>query len=200
MEIILASKSPRRRALLEALGVPVRVVPSNAEEHFDGSPEAMVIDNAELKRDGVADRSDGDACVLAADTLVFLEGEALGKPESLDEARAMLRRLSGNTHEVITGVAAINLKTGEKAAGAETTRVTFRELSEREIDYFVETVKPLDRAGAYTSEGPGSLLIARYDGCFQNVLGLPIARTHALLQSIGMDLLSLAKPESARFL
>lgn len=196
--IILASRSPRRRALLESLGIEIDVIPSGADEHFDGAPEAMVVSNACIKRDDIREQLDADAVVIAADTLVFLGGEPLGKPSDLDEARAMLRRLTGQTHEVITGVAVAK---GEVvAAGAETTRVTFRELSDAQIDRFVETVKPTDRAGAYTVDGPGTLLVARYDGCYQNVLGLPMIRLEALLGECGVDLFGLVDPGRAVFL
>jgi septum formation protein len=199
--IVLASASPRRRALLTALGLEVEVAPSTAEEHFDGTPEGMVVSNACLKRDEVAARLEGaPALVIAADTLVFLDGEPLGKPADLDEARAMLRRLSGRTHAVITGVAIFDAATGRTAEGHETTGVTFRDLSEDAIDHFVHAVNPVDRAGAYTVDGPGTLIVARYEGCYQNVLGLPMVRLDALLQSLGHDLLALADPTRAQFL
>ena len=196
--IVLASRSPRRRALIENLGIEIDVIPSGAEEHFEGSPEAMVVSNACLKRDDVRGKVDDDCIVIAADTLVFLDGEPLGKPNDLDEARAMLHRLSGKTHEVITGVA---ISHGELTAeGAETTHVTFRELSGDAIDIFVETVKPLDRAGAYTVDGPGTLLVARYDGCYQNVLGLPMIRLETVLGECGVELFGLIDPDRATFL
>ena len=199
--IVLASASPRRYALLTALGLEIEVMPSAVEEHFNGTPEAMVLSNACLKRDDTAARLDGPpAVVIAADTLVFLEDEPLGKPADLDEARAMLRKLSGRTHEVITGVAVTDMASGERTEGSETTGVTFRDLTDEAIGHFVHTVNPIDRAGAYTVDGPGSLLVARYEGCYQNVLGLPMVRLDALMQSLGHDLLSLADHTRARFL
>jgi len=170
--VVLASASPRRRALLESLGLDLAVAPSDVEEHFEGGPEEMVVSN----------------------------GRALGKPANLDEAREMIARLSGATHQVITGVAVCDTESGAGADGAEATDVTFRELTEDEIDAFVETVQPLDRAGAYTVDGPGSLLVARYEGCYQNVLGLPMVRLDTLLRDIGFRLFEHLDRERATFL
>ncbi len=198
--IVLASASPRRRALLSALGIPIEVIVSGAEETFEGEPEAMVIANARAKRDDVVAPLDTPAVVIAADTLVFLADHVLGKPADAAEARAMIRRLSGNTHEVITGLAVADTGSGKCAEGAETTRVTFRDLSDEEIAAFVDAVNPVDRAGAYTVDGPGSLLVARYDGCYQNVLGLPIVRLDLLLREIGHSLFDFIDAENAIFL
>ena len=112
----------------------------------------------------------------------------------------MLRQLSGNTHQVITGLALLDMTTGKKVMGAETTDVTFRKLSDAEIQRFVDIVNPVDRAGAYTVDGPGSLLVARYDGCFQNVLGLPIVKLDKLLRQLDVHLFTRMQPEKASFL
>ena len=199
--IVLASASPRRRALLEALGLNVEVVVSDAPEVDAGAvPAAIVEANACAKRDAVALRLNRPALIIAADTLVFLEERVLSKPADKAEARAMLRRLSGNTHQVVSGVAVIDTATGRGAVGSETTDVTFRTLTDDEIGRFVEAVNPVDRAGAYTVDGPGSLIVARYDGCYQNVLGLPVVRLDKLLRGIGHSLFDLMNPEQARFL
>lgn len=199
--IVLASASPRRRALLSALGVPIEVIPSGAEEVDAGAvPAAIVEANARTKRDDVARGLDAPAVVIAADTLVFLDEQVLSKPADAAEARAMLRRLSGNTHQVVTGIAVSDTATGRSAEGAESTDVTFRQLSDVEIARFVEIVNPVDRAGAYTVDGPGSLLVARYDGCYQNVLGLPMVKLDKLLRQIGVNLFALMDPRRAVFL
>ncbi len=201
VRVVLASASPRRRALLEALGLAVDVVVSDAPEVDSGTvPAAIVEANARAKRDAVTARLDRPALVIAADTLVFLEEHVLSKPADKAEARTMLRRLSGNTHQVVSGVAVTDTATGREAIGSETTDVTFRTLTDAEIDAFVEAVNPVDRAGAYTVDGPGSLIVARYDGCYQNVLGLPIVRLDKLLRGIGHSLFDLMNPEQARFL
>jgi len=200
-KIILASASPRRRALLEALGIDFEVCIADIEECDTGNlPAGIVEANAEHKCRAVGETVQGDALIIAADTLVFLDEAVLSKPASLDDAREMLRRLSGNTHQVITGMAIMDKGSGCMATGSESTDVTFRPLSENEINRFVDTVRPLDRAGAYTVDGPGSLLVSRYDGCYQNVLGLPIVRLDKLLRTLGYSLFELMHPEKARFL
>ncbi len=198
--IVLASASPRRQALLTALGIDVEVRTGNTQEILDGTPVDVVLTNARNKRDEAVARLDRPALVIAADTIVVLGEWIMGKPAELGEARAMLRALSGNTHEVLTGVAVHDTKSGKSAEGYETTRVTFRSLSESEISAFVEAVNPIDRAGAYTVDGPGSLLVARYEGCYQNVLGLPIVRLDDMLRGIGDGLFIRMHGAKARFL
>ena len=198
--IILASASPRRRALLNALGIDVEVRVSNAAETLEGTPREVVLSNAIDKRDAIAAQVSESAVVVAADTIVVLGDSIIGKPRDLDEARATLARLSGMTHEVVTGLAVVNTLTGRHAEDVETTSVTFRDLSSNDIDRFVEAVRPLDRAGAYTVDGPGSLLVVRYDGCYQNVLGLPIVLLDKLLQRLDDGLFQRLRPEAARFL
>lgn len=200
MEIVLASASPRRRALLEALGLTITVKAADVDESLDGDPVELAIRNARAKRDAVAVSVPDDALVIAADTVVVLDDHVLGKPADLEEARAMLRRLSGNTHKVVTAVAVVHLDDGRAAEAAEITEVTFRALSEEDIEAFVHAVKPLDRAGAYTVDGPGALLVASYKGCYQNVLGLPVVRLDELCRSIGVSLTRLADASAARFL
>jgi septum formation protein len=201
IRIVLASASPRRRALLAALGIPFEVITSDAPEVDSGTVPASIVEaNARAKRDEVASRLEGDAVIIGADTLVFLDEHVLSKPKDPEEARAMLHRLSGNTHQVLTGLAILNTATGQCAEGAETTDVTFRVLSEAEIARFVDIVNPLDRAGAYTVDGPGSLLVARYDGCYQNVLGFPIVKLDKLLRQVGVNLFEHMDARRAVFL
>lgn len=198
--IVLASASPRRRALLEALGIDLEVVTSGAAEVLDGDPREVVLFNAIAKRDEVAGRALKSAVIVGADTIVVIDDTILGKPDNHDAARAMLSMLSGKTHSVLTGVAIVDTESGRIAEGVEETRVTFRELNAKEIDRFVDTVNPLDRAGAYTVDGPGTLLVARYDGCYQNVLGLPMVRLDTLFRQIGDGLFDRIRAEHARFL
>jgi len=198
--IVLASASPRRKALLRALGLTFDVIVSDAEEITDGPPEEAVVTNARAKRNDVAARLDSPALVIAADTLVVIDGEALGKPADLDEARAMIRRLSGRTHQVLTGIAIRDMAAGCDAEGTESTDVTFRHLPEDSIRRFVDAVKPTDRAGAYTVDGPGSLLVERYSGCYQNVLGLPMVRLDILFGQLGYNLFEMMHPPRAVFL
>lgn len=198
--IVLASGSARRRALLEQLGIDVEVRVSDVPETGSGSPEETVLTNAQLKCEAVSADAASDEVVIAADTIVVLEGEILQKPESLNEARSMLERLSGNTHQVLTAVAVFNAASGRTVDAVESTDVTFRVLAAHEIARFIEIVKPLDRAGAYTVDGPGSLLVSGYSGCYYNVLGLPLVRLHALLLELGLDLFAELDGAKSRFL
>jgi septum formation protein len=198
--LVMASASPRRRGLLEACGVAVRVVPSNVDEVTSGLPDRVALTNARRKRDAVAQLFDEPAIVVAADTIVVCDETVLGKPADLEEAREMLRVLSGRTHSVMTALSIGDTEYGRTIDGIEETSVTFRELRESEIDAFVETVRPLDRAGAYTVDGPGALLVAAYDGCYTNVLGLPIPRLDAMLRELGDGLYARIVPDAARFL
>ena len=199
--LVLASGSPRRQSLLSALGVGFRVITSGAHEPNTGdSPAEIVIQNAVIKRDDVAAHLSEHAIVIAADTLVFYEEHVLPKPVDLNDARRMLRLLSGKTHQVLPGLALIDTATGKTAEASETTDVTFRALSDDEIDHFVHIVEPLDRAGAYTVDGPGSLIVAGYRGCYQNVLGLPMVRLYGLMGELGVDLFAAMDKEGARFL
>jgi septum formation protein len=160
----------------------------------------VALENALRKCNDAAAREAGPAIVIAADTIVVVDEDVLGKPKSLDEARVMLRRLSGRTHEVMTAVAIRDVGSQRKTKGIEVTHVTFRRLSEAEIDIFVNAVKPLDRAGAYTIDGPGSLLVERYNGCYTNVLGLPMICLDNLLRELGDGLFVRVNPARARFL
>jgi len=199
--LILASGSPRRQSLLGSLGVDFRIVTSNAHEPNTGdSPAEIVIQNAIIKRDDVAATIAEPAIIIAADTLVFYEEHVLPKPVDLSDARRMLRLLSGKSHQVLTGLALIDTETGQTVEGSETTDVTFRDLSDDEIDHFVHIVEPLDRAGSYTVDGPGTLIVASYRGCYQNVLGLPMVRLYGLMGELGVDLFAAMDKEGARFL
>jgi septum formation protein len=199
--IILASGSPRRKSLLASLGVQFTVQTSDAHEPNTGeTPAAIVEGNAVIKRDDVAANVTEASIVIAADTLVFYEEHVLPKPKDLDGAHRMLRLLSGNTHQVVTGIAACHTGTGQSAVASESTDVTFKTLTDGEIERFIDIVRPLDRAGAYTVDGPGSLIVAGYRGCYQNVLGFPMVRLDALLRDFDIRLFDLMDKERAVFL
>jgi septum formation protein len=185
--------------LIEALGATVEVRVSRASELTSGDPAFVALENARRKRDDIAPTAP-NAIVIAADTIVVIDGMILGKPADLEEACAMIRRLSGRTHEVMSGVAVVDASSRRSADAVETTRVTFRALTEGEIERFVDAVRPLDRAGAYTVDGPGSLLVERYEGCYNNVLGLPLVCLDTLLRKLGDGLYSRIDRARARFL
>ena len=130
----------------------------------------------------------GDGIVLGADTIVVIDGEALGKPAGPDEARAMLRRLANREHQVITGVAVVDARSGRADATAVVTRVRMAGYGEADIDAYVETGEPLDKAGAYGIQGWGGALVAGYEGSFSNVVGLPLEETARLLAAFGVPL------------
>ena len=176
MPLVLASGSPRRRDLLARAGLEFEVVVSPAEEIHDPSLPAdrLCEGNATLKAAAVA-RSHPHATVIGADTLVFIDADALGKPADLEEARAMLRRLSGRTHTVCTGVCVIRPGGGIRAFH-EMSEVEFRVLDDAAIDAYFRLVDPLDKAGAYGIQVHGERIVAEIRGSFENVMGLPVAR------------------------
>ncbi len=199
-QIVLASASPRRKALLEALGLEFEVITSYVDEDLEGLPDEVVTANARAKCRAVSGQLTSPALTIGADTIVVLDGHILGKPAGLDEARAMLARLSGRTHQVFTGLTVIDSAANRTVEAVEVTDVTFRTVTSDEIDRFVEAVQPTDRAGAYTVDGPGSLLVESYRGCYQNVLGLPIVRLDLLLRELGYSLFTLMDGDRSVFL
>lgn len=171
--MILASGSPQRRAILEALGVEFEVVVTDVVEADEGPPAAVARENA--MRKALAARGDEDrGPVLGVDTLVATGLEIWGKPPNEDAARETLRRLSGRTHDVISGFAVTGSR-GEVTAGEELTRVTFRELDEPTIDWYVAAGEWDGRAGGYAIQGRGGALVQRIEGDYLNVVGLPVA-------------------------
>ncbi len=183
MRVILASGSPRRRELLAAAGVAFEVMISPAEEIHDASiPLAELCErNAELKAEAVAAGQPG-AAVIGADTLVWIEGEPLGKPRDLAEAREMLRKLGGRPHTVCTGVCVI-FPDGRSECFHELTEVRFRPLDEAMITAYFEKTDPLDKAGAYGIQDSGEMIVEGIDGAFDNGMGLPVARVLRALSS-----------------
>jgi septum formation protein len=179
---VLASASPRRADLLAQIGIPFEVIPSDVREDLTLplEPERHVLVLARLKAEDVARKRPG-SLVLGADTIVVREGTILGKPVDAADACRMLRLLSGRWHEVMTGVALRQEKGGKKREAVEVTRVKFRDLGEEEIREYVATGEPLDKAGAYGIQGKGAVLVERIEGCYFNVVGLPLARLTALL-------------------
>jgi septum formation protein len=173
--LILASASPRRRDLLEAAGFEVIVSPADVEELTVGlTPRALVIANAEMKARKLAATTLGDV-VLGADTVVVLDGEILGKPRDLEHASEMLRRLSGRTHEVLTGVCMLRGGKVGRCSFVESTRVSFRPFDEALITEYLREINPLDKAGSYAAQEDRGRLIERIEGSLDNVVGLPVA-------------------------
>lgn len=190
-DLILASASPRRRAILEELGIAFRVVPAGIEERRqdDETPESYTSRLARQKAQHIAAsirHQKPPAYVLGADTIVVVSGEVLEKPEDEAHARAMLQRLSGATHEVITSVALQHSEQPELRGVTLVTRVRFRLLSEDAIQAYVATGEGLDKAGGYAIQGLGTGLVSEIDGSYSNVVGLPAAQTLELLSDAGV--------------
>ena len=189
-DIVLASASPRRSELMHMLGFPdVIIHPAEGEEHppSGASPEETVKALSRAKAEEVAALVDPDALVIAADTIVWLDGEILGKPHSREQAFSMLRRLSGRDHEVYTGVTVLD-KEGELCE-AERSVVHFRKLSDEEIRRYIATGEPMDKAGAYGAQGKGALFVRAIEGDFFNVMGLPVCRLGQMLAKKGVPIL-----------
>lgn len=184
--LILASASPRRAELLKVLVDDFRILPAQVEEvaHEHLSPLEICQLNAHRKARVVA-KKNPDAMVMGADTLVFLGDEILGKPRSLADARRMLGRLQGRTHQVVTGVCLMHLREHRERIFAVSTDVLFHPMSGRQIRLYLGQVNPLDKAGAYAIQERGEMIIAEISGSFSNVVGLPLERTRAELDIWG---------------
>jgi septum formation protein len=183
--LVLASRSPQRRAILESLGVPFEVRPVDVVEENDGVPVAVAGENA--LRKAVAGRAARDEVVLGVDTLVTVDLEIWGKPPTEAVARETLRRLAGRTHEVISGVALVG-EGGAVRAATTTTRVTFRPMDDPTLDWYLDSGEWRERAGGYAIQGRGGALVERIEGDYLNVVGLPVGT----LLDLWPDLLALA--------
>jgi nucleoside triphosphate pyrophosphatase len=187
MRLILASASVRRAEILRDAGYHFTVLSSAVDETpFSGeSPEDLVLRLAEAKAELAAARAVGPAIIIAADTEVVLDGHIFGKPRSSDDARRMLTKLSGRTHAVLTGACLIRLPDAERISFMETTLVTFAPLTEEEVTRYLATGEPHDKAGAYAIQGYAARYIPRIEGCYFNVVGLPLSRLQHALTELG---------------
>ena len=195
MRLVLASGSPRRAALLAGLGIPFLVRPAELDETpLPGETPAVLVERL-ARGKATAVVAPGELA-LGADTEVAVDGEVLGKPRDARDAAAMLERLSGREHDVLTGLALATFE-GVARTAVEHTRVAFATLSRREIDWYVATGEPLDKAGAYGIQGGASLFVTAVHGSFTNVVGLPVATVYRLLREQGLDPLALVPPAGA---
>lgn len=183
MDLILASSSPRRKELLELLGIPFQIKVSDVEETYqDGlQPHEIVMELARIKANAIAE-TNKKSVVIGADTIVVSDGKVLGKPADKEEAISMLTQLSGKVHQVFTGVAL--LKDGNTHLFYEKTDVEFWPLEEKEVEQYVLTGEPFDKAGSYGIQGYGSLLVKRIEGDYFTVVGLPVSRLNRELKKI----------------
>lgn len=190
LSIILASASPRRNQLLRQLGLDFTVIPADVDEKSvqAASFQELAGKLAHQKAELVASLNP-QAVVIAADTIVVIDGRVLGKPEDLAAARTMLGQLSGRAHQVITGLSVHCQAQGYKKTVTEITRVEFRSLNEDEIEAYIESGEPFDKAGGYGIQGLGALLVEKIDGCYFNVVGLPLNRLGLVLREVGVNIL-----------
>jgi len=189
MKLILASASPRRAEILAAAGIPFELRAATIDEsRLSGeSPEQMVERLARAKAEAVASGVyfSGPCIILGADTVVVADSEILGKPHNTASARQMLLKLHGREHSVITGFALLRAQDGEIRSGYESTRVWLSSMTDAEVDTYVATGEPLDKAGAYAIQGIAGRYIPRIEGCYFNVVGLPLARVWHALTDLG---------------
>jgi septum formation protein len=192
MKLILASSSPRRRDILRQIGLDYEPVDINVDETIESgvSPEKLALDIAKRKAIA-ASVSSGDAAVIAADTIVVLEdGTILGKPQDGSEAVRMLERLQGAKHTVITAIALLNGSDGKLVAAYDKADVTFLPMSAGEIEWYVSTGEPLDKAGAYGLQEKGMMFVQKIEGSPSSVIGLPVHLLYQLFEKAGLDFLS----------
>ena len=182
--LVLASGSPRRKELLSKKGYTYEVCVPEVDEHVSGHPRDVVRVLAERKARAAAERI-RHGVILASDTLVSLDGIPLGKPSDASDARHMLRALSGRTHEVYSGICALDACTGHCEVQAVCTGVRFRAISDAEIDAYIATGEPMDKAGAYAIQGGAGAFVAGLDGSFENVMGLPVDEVRDMLHRFG---------------
>uniref|UniRef100_A0A7C5Z3N2 dTTP/UTP pyrophosphatase n=1 Tax=Caldicellulosiruptor owensensis TaxID=55205 RepID=A0A7C5Z3N2_9FIRM len=192
--VILASSSPRRIELLKQFGIKFEIIPSNVDESINQSlsVEENVIQLAKKKAQEVFNKLGEDSkqsLVIAADTVVYVEGIILGKPSNEDEAFWMLRKISGKWHTVYTGVCVIDGPSERILVEYEKSNVYIKQMSDEDILRYISTKEPFDKAGAYAIQGFGSLIVERIEGCFYNVVGLPLYRLNIMLQKLGYDLM-----------
>ncbi len=184
-ELILASSSPRRRELLEQLGRPFRVIPPRADECAPAglSPRQIAEQLAVRKAESVACGL-REGLVLAADTIAAVGGRAIGKPRSRDHAIEILETLSRRPHLVITGVCLLDVRSGERRVASECTRVTMRPMAREEIEAYVDSGEPMDKAGAYAIQEEGDKYVEKVEGSFSNVVGLPLELVARLIEEM----------------
>ena len=184
--LILASASPRRAELLTAAGIPFEVRPAHIDERILPGEEAVAYaSRVALEKARVVQAASDGRPVLAADTVVVVDRQILGKPADSDDAKRMLRMLSGRAHEVVTAVVLVSEK-GSFVTGTEVTTVEFMLLNKAEIDWYVATGEPSDKAGAYAIQGLASRFVTRIEGSYSNVVGLPVALVYAMCSRAGL--------------
>ena len=185
--LILASESPRRRYLLEQAGLTFTVIPSDLDESAVrcSAPSQLVKTLAEAKAECISKKYP-DSWIVGADTIVLMEGKVLGKPASRSEARTMIQQLSGRTHRVLTGYCICCQAKKRRISDVTTTEVLFKKLTDDEIEWYIHTKEPFDKAGAYAIQGLGTFLVKSINGSYTNVVGLPVCEVIEILIKEGV--------------
>lgn len=183
-KLVLASGSPRRRELLSKMGYCFEICTPDVDEHVTGHASDIVRTLAIRKAHAAAQRYT-DAVIIASDTLVSLHGEPLGKPEDEDDARRMLRALSGTQHDIYTGLCVLDVASGREEVTVERGGVQFKTLSDSQIDAYIATGEPMDKAGAYAIQGKGGAFVESYVGSFESIMGLPVEQLAEMLKHFG---------------
>lgn len=188
-KIILASTSPRRHGLAQQMGLEFEIVPSSYEEDMslNLNSEELAMALAYGKAKDVAQKY-SDGIVLGVDTFISFNNQKIGKPKTEEEAKKLLRNFSGKEVQVYSGVALIDCETKQEIKDFEVSQVKFKELSDEEIDRYVKTGEPMDKAGAFAIQGLGSIFIEKVNGCYANIVGLPIANVYKNLKKLGVDI------------
>jgi septum formation protein len=193
-KLVLASASPRRQELIAILGLPVQIIPSRVQEDTSDhwSPSQIVEGLSKRKADAVKDKlsesTDFSSIVVGSDTIVVLNGKVMGKPRDASEAEQMLQELAGEVHEVYTGITCIRISDAKTVTSHRVTKVRMRNLSSTQISRYVSTGESMDMAGAYGIQGIGSLLIESIDGCYFNVVGLPLSLLAVILEQFDITI------------
>lgn len=189
-KIILASASPRRKELLEKIGLEFEVEAGNGQEETSPAiePHKLVLQNSVKKAESVA-ANHKNAIVISADTIGVIDNLILGKPHTADEARKMLRQISGRSHLVITGFTVLDTSTRKIVSATVDTTVYIGELTSQEIDTYVKTGEPLDKAGSYAIQGLGAVIVEKIEGDYYNVMGLPLHALSEALKEFGIKVL-----------
>ncbi len=190
MELLLASQSPRRRELFKLIGLDFSVVQSDTDEAVDFSDPAELVEQLSLRKAQAVKAGRENCCVVGSDTVVYLNGEILGKPQDRQDAYRILKKLSGHTHTVYTGLAV--LTDGGVQLCHDVAQVTFETLTDEEIWRYIDSGEPMDKAGAYGIQGTAAVFVRRIEGCYFTIVGLPLPQLYKMLKNVGIKPKSLS--------
>ena len=185
-KIILASASPRRKELLKTMGLDFEVIPSEVEENIENEKfSTELIENLAVKKaQNVAEKIDFPAIVIGSDTVVVINEKILGKPKDRKDAFNMLKMLGGSTHQVVSAIAVIDTETNKVLKDSVVSDVTFKQLSDEEINAYIETGEPMDKAGAYAIQGLAGMFVKSINGCYSNIVGISVFKLAEMLHSL----------------